>query len=129
MSYKIVADSSSNMRSFDGVAFANVPLRIITKEREYVDDEHLDVAQMVADLKAYKGTSGSSCPNVFDWLNAFGDAENVFAVTDIALYKCNMVFAVKQVYITVSLEVSVFCRELCHSFTVYKLVIYLSVLL
>ena len=33
MSYKIVADSSSNMRSFDGVAFANVPLRIITKER------------------------------------------------------------------------------------------------
>ncbi|MDY3833180.1 MAG: DegV family protein, partial [Candidatus Ventricola sp.] len=34
-----------------------------------------------ADLKAYKGTSGSSCPNVFDWLNAFGDAENVFAVT------------------------------------------------
>ena len=81
MSYKIVADSSSNMRSFDGVAFANVPLKIITKEREYVDDEHLDVAQMVADLKAYKGTSGSSCPNVFDWLNAFGDAENVFAVT------------------------------------------------
>lgn len=81
MQYKIAADSSANMRAFDGVEFANVPLKIITKEKEYVDDEQLDVAQMVADLKAYKGTSGSSCPNVYDWLNAFGDAENVFAVT------------------------------------------------
>ena len=81
MSYKIAADSSANMRAFDGVAFANVPLKIITREKEYVDDEHLDVAQMVADLKAYKGTSGSSCPNAHDWLSAFGDAEYVFAVT------------------------------------------------
>ena len=80
MKYKIVADSSANMRAFEGVAFANVPLKIITKEKEYIDDEHLDVAAMVADLKAYKGTSGSSCPNVYDWLHAFGDAENVFAV-------------------------------------------------
>lgn len=81
MKYRIAADSSANMRAFDGVDFANVPLKIITREKEYVDDEHLDVAQMVADLKAYKGTSGSSCPNVHDWLNAFGDAEYVFAVT------------------------------------------------
>ena len=81
MKYKIVADSSANMRAFEGVAFANVPLKIITKEKEYIDDEHLDVAAMVADLKAYRGTSGSSCPNVYDWLHAFGDAENVFAVT------------------------------------------------
>lgn len=81
MQYKITADSSANMRFFEGVDFANVPLKIITKEKEYVDDEHLDVAQMVADLKAYKGTSGTSCPNVYDWLEAFGDAENVFAIT------------------------------------------------
>lgn len=81
MQYKIAADSSANMRAFEGVEFANVPLKIITKEKEYVDDEHLDVAQMVADLKAYKGTSGSSCPNVYDWLKAFGDAAHVFAVT------------------------------------------------
>ena len=81
MTYRIAADSSANMRTFDGVDFANVPLRIITKEKEYVDDEHLNVAQMVEELRAYKGTSGSSCPNVHDWLSAFGDAERVFAVT------------------------------------------------
>ncbi len=80
MQYKIVADSSSNVRSLEGVNFANVPLKIITKEKEYVDDETLDLAQMAAELKAYKGTSGTSCPNVMEWLEAFGDADCVFAI-------------------------------------------------
>jgi len=80
MQYKIVADSSSNIRSLSGVEFENVPLKIITKEKEYVDVDGLDLEGMAADLKAYKGTSGTSCPNVYDWMSAFGDAENVFAV-------------------------------------------------
>ena len=80
MQYKIVADSSSNVRSMDGVSFANVPLKIITKEKEYVDDQTLDLAQMVEELKAYKGTSGTSCPNVVEWMEAFGDADAVFAI-------------------------------------------------
>ncbi|MBE5799650.1 MAG: DegV family EDD domain-containing protein [Clostridiales bacterium] len=80
MQYKIVADSSSNMRCFDGVDFACVPLKIITKEKEYVDTPDLDLAGMVEDLKAYKGTSGTSCPNVFEWTEAFGEADCVFAI-------------------------------------------------
>ena len=80
MSYRITADSSSNMFALDGVDFAYAPLKIITKEKEYVDTPELDVAQMVADLKAYKGTSGTSCPNMMEWLASFGDAENVFAI-------------------------------------------------
>ena len=80
MQFKIVADSSSNVRSMDGVSFANVPLKIITKEKEYVDDQTLDLAQMVEELKAYKGTSGTSCPNVVEWMEAFGDADAVFAI-------------------------------------------------
>lgn len=80
MQYKIVADSSSNIRTFEGIDFAGVPLKIITKEKEYVDTPELDLEQMVADLKAYKGTSGTSCPNVYEWLEAFGDADCVFAI-------------------------------------------------
>ena len=80
MQYKIVADSSSNIRSLSGVEFENVPLKIITKEKEYVDVDGLDLEGMVADLKAYKGTSGTSCPNVYDWMSAFGEAENAFAI-------------------------------------------------
>ena len=80
MQYKIVADSSSNIRSLSGVEFENVPLKIITKEKEYVDVDGLDLEGMIADLKAYKGTSGTSCPNVYDWMSAFGEAENAFAI-------------------------------------------------
>lgn len=81
MKFKIVSDSSANIFSFPGVSFASVPLKINTAEAEYVDDEHLDVANMVQELQAYKGKSGTSCPNVHDWLQAFEGADCVFAVT------------------------------------------------
>ena len=80
MQYKIVADSSSNIRALEGVDFASVPQKIITKEKEYVDTPDLDLEQMVTELKAYKDTSGTSCPNVFEWTEAFGDADGVFAI-------------------------------------------------
>lgn len=80
MKYKIIADSSSDLLKLEGVNFASVPLKIVTDEREYVDDETLDVAAMWQDLAAYKGKSGTSCPSVGDWLEAFGDAQYVFTV-------------------------------------------------
>lgn len=36
---------------------------------------------MVACLDKYKGKSRSSCPNVTDWPDAFGDADDIFCVT------------------------------------------------
>ena len=62
------------------VNYTTVPLKIIA-EREYVDDATLDLAGMMEDLRNHKGKSGSSCPNVGEWLEAFGDAEEVFCVT------------------------------------------------
>jgi DegV family protein with EDD domain len=81
MNYKIVSDSSSNLFHWEDVAYASVPMKIIAGEKEYVDDPQLDVAGMVEDLKKHKGKSGSSCPNVQDWLDAFGDADYIFAMT------------------------------------------------
>lgn len=78
---KIVADSSSDVLSLEYVSFASAPLKIITKEREYADDEHLDVDEMVESLEKYKGKSGTSCPNTSEWLAAFGDADDIFCVT------------------------------------------------
>ena len=79
MKYKIVADSSCNVLAGSG-DYATVPMKIVA-DREYVDDVKLDVGQMVEDLKQYKGKSGSSCPNVGEWLEAFGDGEEVFGIT------------------------------------------------
>lgn len=81
MSFKIVTDSSANLLKFPGVAFASVPLKIITAKAEYVDDAALDTAAMVEEIKNTKGKSGTSCPNIHEWMDAFGDADQVFAVT------------------------------------------------
>lgn len=78
---KIVADSSCDLLELRHVEFATSSMKIITAEREFVDDEKLDVNEMVDYLYQYKGKSKSSCPNTSDWLEAFGDADEVFCVT------------------------------------------------
>ena len=81
MKFKIISDSSSDMTEIEKIAFESVPLKIIAGEKQYVDNSLLDVDMMVEELESYKGRSSSSCPNVQDWLDAFGDAENIFCVT------------------------------------------------
>ena len=81
MKFKIVADSSADLFSLDGVPFAAAPLKIVTAEKEYPDTAETDVYQMVEDLAHYKGKSSTSCPSPDDFLTAFGEAENVFCIT------------------------------------------------
>ena len=81
MKFKIVSDSSSNLMQLDRLPFSSVPLKIVVGETEYIDDAALDLAGMIDHLKKHKGKSGSSCPNVQEWLDAFEDAENIFCVT------------------------------------------------
>lgn len=78
--YKIVADSSADLLSISDIPFASVPLTIVTSEKRYTDNDSLDVSEMLNDLAAYHGKSGSACPNPEDWLAAFGDAEGVFCL-------------------------------------------------
>lgn len=78
---KIVADSSANVLELEGFPFAVAPLKVITNDKEFVDDSALDVEDMVTWFDSYKGRSKTSCPNPSDWLDAFGDAEEVFCVT------------------------------------------------
>ena len=80
MSYIIVSDSSSNVFAITGVSYTTVPMKVLGA-REYVDTPELDLAAMVEELKAFKDKSGSSCPNVQEWLDAFGDADEVYGVT------------------------------------------------
>lgn len=80
MKYRIVADSSCNLYSFEGVDFSSVPLKIVTDKKEYVDAPGLDVERMIGELAAYKGRSGTACPNMAEWLDAFGQAEGIFAI-------------------------------------------------
>lgn len=78
---KIVVDSSADLVAFDEIDFASAPLKIITKEREFIDNDKLDVLDMVNYLKQYRGKSSTSCPNVTDWLGAFGDTKRIICIT------------------------------------------------
>lgn len=80
-SIKIVADSSSDIFSLPSVPYSFAPLKIITREKEFVDNKNLNVKEMVDYLDKYKGKSSTSCPNCSDWLEAFGEAEEIFCVT------------------------------------------------
>ncbi len=81
MNYKIVADSSADLLTLDGVDFVSAPLKICLEGKEYTDDSTLNVDEMLAALKAYKGKSRTSCPSSGEYLSAFGDAENIFCIT------------------------------------------------
>ncbi|MBR2431749.1 MAG: DegV family protein [Clostridia bacterium] len=78
---KIVADSSADLIALESADFDFAPMKVLTADREFTDDTNLDVAEMVSFLAKYKGKSKSSCPNVHDWLRAFGDADEVYCIT------------------------------------------------
>lgn len=79
--FKIVSDSSSDILKLDNVDYAYAPMKIITAEREFVDDQNLDVDAMANFFNEYKERSQTSCPNPADWLDAFGDADDIICVT------------------------------------------------
>ena len=65
----------------DGIDFASVPLKIVTDEREYLDDGTLDAVEMATTLRTYKGKTSTSCPNIGDWLEAYEGADEIYAIT------------------------------------------------
>lgn len=66
MKLRIVADSSCDLpqdfiKEDDCVDFSVVPLTIHLNDKEYVDDEKLDMKEFIAAMKASK-TTGTACP-------------------------------------------------------------------
>lgn len=81
MNFKIVADSSADTLNLKQIAWQTAPLRILTEQKEFIDNCELDIKEMTDFLKSYSGKSSTSCPCVSDWLEAFGDSENILCFT------------------------------------------------
>ncbi len=79
--FKIVSDSASDLTELTNVDFAYAPMKMISDQKEFVDDDSLNVKESVDFFYEYKGKSRSSCPNTEEWLNAFGDADDIICVT------------------------------------------------
>lgn len=82
---KILVDSGCDLMQIenigDGILYDRVPLKIIMGEREYVDDETLDVEKMVEEMYAYPGKTSSACPSPEEWAAHFRDAEESYVIT------------------------------------------------
>ena len=81
MDYKIVMDSAGDLRELEQAEFSNVPLKILAGSREFVDDTTTNVEEMVEYMSHYVGKSSTACPSAGEYLEAFGDAEDVYCVT------------------------------------------------
>ncbi|MBQ8159295.1 MAG: DegV family EDD domain-containing protein [Clostridia bacterium] len=81
MAFRIVCDSSVNMHQMPEADFVSVPMKILSGMREFVDDASLDVEGMCNVLEKSKERSGTSCPNIAEWKNAFEGADEVLAIT------------------------------------------------
>lgn len=83
MTTRIITDSSANFydKDIDGVEHISVPLSLRVDDKEWVDDENLDLAAFQAALKATDDKSTSSCPNLNAWLDAYRGADEIFVIT------------------------------------------------
>lgn len=76
----IAADSSSNIFEFKPLEYHCAPLKIIIDGKTFEDREGVNLEDMVNKMERCE-TSSSACPNVAEWLEAFGEGDEVFAVT------------------------------------------------
>lgn len=78
---KLLADSSCDTFSIEGVDYSSVPLTISANGIDYVDDETLDTHAMLDALMSHKGRSYTACPGVDKWMQEFEGADEVYVVT------------------------------------------------
>lgn len=123
---KIVADSSCDMFELENADFSSAPMKVITAEREFIDDSSLDLDAMIDHFDKYNGKSKSSCPNTSDWLEAFGDADDVFCITITSGLSgsYNSAFAAKQLYESDNPGRRVFVLDTLSAGPVLTLIIY-----
>ena len=78
---KIVVDSSADPFSWADSSIGCACLKVITDQKEYLDNGELNTFAMAQDLLSYSGRSGTACPSPEDFLEAFGEADEVFCIT------------------------------------------------
>lgn len=83
MTYKIIADSCCDMTPELKERFGvlSVPLTLTLGDKNYTDDETLDLPQFMVDMKNCTGKIGSAAPSPQLYKEAFSQSDTSFAVT------------------------------------------------
>jgi DegV family protein with EDD domain len=85
MTYKIIADSSSNLRpgflKGTGIGFDVAPLTVRVGDKDYVDDGSSDNDEMLAGVHNLRMKDSSSCPSPNDFLSRMTGADKYILLT------------------------------------------------
>lgn len=85
MSWAIICDSSCNLRTYEpetpDCRYVSVPLKISVGDKEYVDDERLDVKELNSAVAHEPMASSSACPSAGEWAEEFRHGDNIIAIT------------------------------------------------
>ncbi len=81
----IVVDSSSDLRYADfneeDIAFHIAPLKVLTGDKDYVDDDSVNISELLVSMEASKDGSKSACPSPGEFAEGFALAENIICIT------------------------------------------------
>ena len=82
---KIVSDSSCDLRMSEfagnGILFETVPLRLQVGEREFLDNDALEVPQLLGAMAQEKSAASTACPSPAAFAKAFETGDRVVCFT------------------------------------------------
>lgn len=85
MSWNIIGDSSCDLfdleKNIDGVSYRSVPFFINVEDKEYIDDDALDIGAMMDHMEKSKKASSTACPSPQSWTDKMTAGENNICVT------------------------------------------------
>lgn len=85
MKYTIIADSCCDLfaadTSTEKITFVTAPLTICVGEKDFFDDESLDVNELVAAMKANTSAPKTACPSPEMFADGMKNGDNIFCVT------------------------------------------------
>jgi len=78
---RIIADSSANLIKPEKTDFVSVPMKVIISDQECSDTPSLDVENMMQAMENTKEKTSTACPGIGEWLEAFGEEEELLVFT------------------------------------------------
>lgn len=85
MTWNIVSDSSCDLRMKDfeseRVRFETVPLRLQVGDREFLDNDTLEIPELLAAMAAEKSASSTACPSPAAFAKAFEKGDRTICFT------------------------------------------------
>ncbi len=81
--YKIIVDSSADMNEElrEKYPATHIPFRLFVDEKEYIDNDEMDVDGFVNDFTEYHDAPKSACPSPIEFYDALEGAEEYYIVT------------------------------------------------